>query len=365
MSGQREIKNNSNSNSLLGQSNLRRCFYSALASVAFFPMLLLLYFAEPEITRYYLIPGTFYAVVSAAFAYLFYQMLQRKAKQYYSAVIWTYLLLLQLFFSYFAIQNIWFYFAVVVLSAYIVLLPARQYVILALGELACYAALVMKSGVEHVTISQLVGLLAVHLFALVLSGDLYAIKKNYLAEEKKLRKETKLSEEDELTGLFNRRGLERRVSELWPFCVKQQETVAVLVLEIDSFKAYNDRYGHAQGDVCIRRVASTVAEAIKGHGTVARIGGAQFLVFVHGMEIQKIYDLAECIRIKIENLHIAMGTSETLTASIGLDIRYASEEVYLQGLYGRAADGLYEAKQAGRNCVRSAHRMKERRSKIG
>lgn len=363
MSSQRGKK----SGTILSQSNVKRCFYSACVSIAVLPVILLLAVVLPEAVEYYQVPGAFFAVVSAAFAYLFYQLLKHKARQYYDAVIWSYLLVFQLFLVYFAGQNILFYYAAVLLGAYIVILPAGQYVVLALGELSCYAALIVKNDLVEQEILQVLLLLAVHLFAFVLSRDFYVTKKTYIIEEKKLRKEMQISEQDALTGLFNRRGMERQMEVLWPVCVNRQEPVAMLLLEIDSFKEYNDRCGHAQGDVCIRRIASVLSEKVQDNGVSARIGGAEFLVFVHGMEIQQMYDLAEQIRGKVEGLQIAGRSKElpAVTVSIGMDVRYATEEVSIQGLYGRAADGLYEAKRDGRNCVGGTYMMREHRSRIG
>ncbi len=210
-------------------------------------------------------------------------------------------------------------------------------------------------------------LTCVHLFAFVMSRDYYAVKKNYLMEERKLRKEIQESEHDPLTGLMNRRGLERRVNEMWQKSINRQETVAALVMDIDLFKSYNDRFGHVQGDVCIKRVARSIAETVKGQGIAARIGGEEFLVFVRGGSVQELYDLAERIRANVEALEISRGTANAgvITISIGFDVRYATAEVTLQGLYGRADKGLYQAKQDGRNCVRSAQMLRERRSRIG
>lgn len=363
MSNQRGKK----SSTILGQCNVKRCFYCACVSVVVLPVILLLSVFLPETVEYYQLPGAFFAVVSAAFAYLFYQLLTRKAKRYYDGVVWVYLLVFQLFLVYFAGQNLIFYYAAVLVSAYIAILSTGQYTVLALAELSCYAGLVVKNGTGEQGILQLLLLLAVHLFAFVLSRDFYITKKNHIIEEKKLRREMQLSEQDALTGLLNRRGLERQVAELWPVCVSRQETVAVLLLEIDSFKSFNDQCGHAQGDVCIRRIVSVLEEQAQGNGIVARVGGAEFLLFVYGMEIQQIYDMAELIREKVECLQISGRSADMppITVSIGIDVRYAAEDVSVQGLYGRAADGLYEAKQDGRNCVRSAHMMRERRSRIG
>lgn len=353
-------------NAMFGQLNAKRCFTGALVSVAFFPVLLLLSMAEPELLKAYRIPGAFFSVSSAAFAYLFYQLLKNKAKQYYPVVIGVYLTVFHLFFAYAAVQNIWIYYVAVVLAAYMVCLSMEQYAVMALSELVCYAAIVLKSGMQEVSAVQLTLLAVVHLFAFFLSRDYYITKKNHLVEEKKLRKEMQAAERDPMTGLLNRRGLERHVEEVWGLCAKRQETVAVFVMDIDLFKSYNDRFGHVQGDVCIQQVARSIAATVKGNGIAARIGGEEFLVFVRNRSVQEIYNLAEQIRADVEDMRISRGAgSGVITVSIGVDVRYASEDINLQGMYGRADRQLYQAKEDGRNCVRNSHMMRERRSRIG
>lgn len=354
-------------NSMFGALNVKRCFTAALVSVAFFPVLLILSIAEPELAKNYMIPGAFFSAVSGAFAFLLHQIIRNKTKQYYETAVWAYLIASHLFFVYMAQENIVFYYAAVVLAAYTVFLSLDRYVIMAAGELVCYAAIVVKSGAEELPMGQLLFLTGVHLFAFFMSRDFYATKKNYITEEKKLRREMQESEHDPLTGLVNRRGLERRVNTTWQASINRQETVAAFVMDIDLFKSYNDRFGHVQGDACIKRVAHSIAQTVRGNGIAARIGGEEFLVFVRGKSVEEMYDLADQIRADVESMGISRGGTNAgvITISIGIDIRYAASDVTLQGLYGRADQALYQAKQDGRNCVRSTHMMRERRSRIG
>lgn len=349
------------------QSNLRRCLCSATVSVAVFPLILILSLTAETVVEAYKIPGTFFAVVSAAFAFLFYYLKKQKVKKYYDGVVWSYLLFVQLFFTYFAQQSMVFYYAGVLLTAYLVYLSLGQYVILALGQLSCYVGLLVKSDVGQVAVSQLLLLTAVHLFAFLISRELYILKRDCVSTEKKLRREIRESEHDPLTGLLNWKGLERCVEEHWQTYRKRQETLAAFVIELDLFKDYNDQLGHAQGDVCLRRIAQAVADAVDGYGITARAGGAEFRVFAPDLSMQEAYQLAEQIRSRVENLEIlrAAGSNQVMTVSIGLDIRYASEDVTVKGLYGRADRQLQQAKKDGRNCVRGSHHMREPKSRIG
>lgn len=353
-------------NMLFGLTNVKRCLLAALASVAVFPGLLILSLFDPEFAAPYLIPLAFFSIGSAAFALLLHQVAKNKIRQYYDAVTWLYLTVFHLFFIYIAQESILFYYTVVLLAAYLVLMSLERYAVMALGELVCFAALVVKSGTEELALGQLLFLAGVHLFAFVISRDFYNAKKNYAVEEKKLRREMQESEHDPLTGLMNRRGMNRCVEKIWQTSLNRQETVAAFVIDIDLFKSYNDRFGHLQGDECIRRVAHAIADTVKGSGIAARIGGEEFMVFVRGRSVQEIYSLAEQVRKAVENLCISKGLSNTyVTVSVGVDVRCASKDISLQGLYGRADKALYQAKQDGRNCVRGLQNATEYRVKIG
>ena len=354
-------------NQIFGQANAKRCLFAALFSAAVFPCLLILSLVDAKFAEGYMIPGAFFSVGSAAFAYLLHQVVKNKMKQYYDIVVLAYLTFFHLFFIYIAQANILFYYTAVVLAAYMVLLPLDRYIIMALGELVCYMALVVKSGATELPAGQLLFLAGVHLFAFAISRDFYTTKKNFLIEEKKLRREMYESEHDPMTGLMNRRGLERKVEESWQNSINHQETVAAFVIDIDLFKSYNDKFGHVQGDVCIRRVAQCISDTVREYGIAARIGGEEFLVFMRGRSVQEAHELAEQIRKDVEEMRISKGTSggAVVTVSVGMDVRYATEDTTLQGLYGRADRALYQAKQDGRNCVRSSQSMRDRITRIG
>ena len=354
-------------NTVFGLTNVKRCLFAALLSVAVFPVLLAISAAEPDFAPTLLIPAAFFSAGSAAFAYLMHQVVKHKMKRYYEPVTWIYLTAFHLSFIYIAQENILFYYAVVVLAAYLVQLSLDRYVIMALGELVCFMALIVKNGATEIPMGQFLLLAAIHLFAFSMSRDFYNTKKNFLVEERKLRKEMQEAEHDPLTGLVNRRGLERRVNATWQSGITRQETVAAFVIDIDFFKSYNDRFGHVQGDMCIQKVAKSIEDTVRGYGIAARIGGEEFFVFVRGRRVQEINALAEQIRSNVEAMQVTRGNINggVITVSVGYDIRYATEDVSLQGLYGRADGALFRAKQEGRNCVRSSYDLRERRSRIG
>lgn len=352
---------------VFGLANVKRCLFAALFSVAVFPLLLAVSAVNSEFTAPLLVPAAFFSVGSAAFAYLLHQVAKHKMRQYYEPVMWTYIAAFHMFFVYVAQENILFYYMIVVLAAYMVQFSLDRYLIMALGELVCYMALIVKSGANEIPMGQFLLLAGIHLFAFSMSRDFYNTKKSFLMEERKRRKEMQEAEHDPLTGLVNRRGLERRVEENWQSSISRQETVAAFVIDIDFFKSYNDHFGHVQGDVCIQKVAQSIEDTVRGYGIAARIGGEEFFVFVRGRQVQEISDLAEQIRSNVEAMRITRGNANggVITVSVGYDIRYATGEISLQGLYGRADRALFRAKQEGRNCVRSFHDLRERLTRIG
>lgn len=349
-----------------GLLNVKRCLTCAVLSVALFPVLLLIRLLEPEnvFLETSLIPVTFFSAFSGAFGYLLYQVARQKTAAYYELVMWLYAAFFQLYLSYLAglSGNVMLYYAAVVIGAYLLYLDTVQYIVLAMMELLGCMWFIMASG-TMLSPSGICILTGVHLFAFFVSRENYNVRKEHIIEEHKLKKEMNEAERDPLTGLINRRGLDRRVGEVWAKCVARKETLGVFVIDIDHFKKYNDRYGHVQGDACICKVAKSISGTVGKAGLVSRIGGEEFLVFVRDMSEKEIHELAEAVRAGVQAMAIPSPDS-VVTISLGMDVAVAEEELTLQGLYGRADRQLYVAKNEGRNCVRSTH-TKRRYSRIG
>ena len=349
-----------------GLLNAKRCLAGAVLSVLLLPVFLLVRLLEPQnvFLEDTLIPLTFFSVFSGAFAYLLYQVAKQRASLYYELVMWMYVSFFQLYVSYLAgiSGSRMLYYAAVICGAYMVYLDTVQYIVLAMMELLGCMWFVMTSG-TMLSVSNVLILAAVHIFAFFLSRETYNIRKENIIEEHKLKREMDEAERDPLTGLINRRGLDRRVGEIWAKCVAKRETLGVFVIDIDHFKKYNDRFGHVQGDACICQVAKMISATVGKSGLTARIGGEEFLVFVRGKDEQELHELAEEVRAAVQRMSI-LSVDGVVTISLGMDMAVADEELTLQGLYGRADKQLYIAKNEGRNCIRSTKR-KKRYSRIG
>ncbi len=166
-----------------------------------------------------------------------------------------------------------------------------------------------------------------------------------------------LSITDELTGLFNR----RQFNQLFPMeltrAEREKKTFALMIIDVDYFKPYNDNYGHQQGDSVLQQVASALKDSLRRASDFAfRIGGEEFAVIVTADNIEQAYALAEKLRCAVERLQLTHDhnpASNYVTVSIGLKTHNSGEDqpAETELIYRRADDALYQAKENGRNQV--------------
>ncbi|WP_405406444.1 diguanylate cyclase [Paracoccus sp. Ld10] len=160
---------------------------------------------------------------------------------------------------------------------------------------------------------------------------------------------------DPLTGLANRRMLERRLQAELHRQARDGGLIAVLMLDIDHFKGFNDTYGHPEGDICLQAVSQALARAIRRSGDLcARYGGEEFACILPGTDLDGALHLAETMRAGVEMLaipHRASQVGQVVTISIGVasgrcDMG-SDNAFWLTG----ADRMLYRSKLAGRNRV--------------
>jgi diguanylate cyclase (GGDEF)-like protein len=160
-----------------------------------------------------------------------------------------------------------------------------------------------------------------------------------------------LAARDSLTNSLNRHGLDHA---LWyHFGRREASALTLLQVDVDHFKRINDTWGHEVGDQVLRAVSDALHAGLRGGDFVARVGGEEFLVACAVAEASEALALAERLRARVESLRLPRsdGAPITCTVSIGVSGPIMSRALWQAGM--RAADGaLYQAKAAGRNCVR-------------
>jgi diguanylate cyclase (GGDEF)-like protein len=168
-----------------------------------------------------------------------------------------------------------------------------------------------------------------------------------------------MSRRDPLTGVPNRRHFDEYVREQWDAMAQQDGQLGLLLMDVDHFKAFNDRYGHPAGDQCLRHVAEVLQKTVPADkGCVARWGGEEFIVALPGMNAEQthVMGLALCHAVMASGLrHEGSTTSPCVTLSVGATVaRPARGDTSVDGLIAQADAALYRAKREGRNrCVQA------------
>lgn len=164
-----------------------------------------------------------------------------------------------------------------------------------------------------------------------------------------------LARHDPLTGTKNRRVFNEHISQLWPRAIEDRRPIAVLLIDVDHFKSYNDHYGHQAGDEALRRVAQAIQTfASRPHDVLARYGGEEFAAVLHDADEQQSRQVAERMRRAVEELNIEHQGSRTfgrVTVSIGVAAIKPSHDRTVQGALQLADQALYDAKTHGRNRI--------------
>ncbi len=162
---------------------------------------------------------------------------------------------------------------------------------------------------------------------------------------------------DELTGLANRRSFFERLQEEWRRAQRKQEALAVIMIDVDHFKAVNDRFGHQAGDLCLQQLAQVMREHGRRAGeTVARLGGEEFAMLLPATDVNRACEIAEDLRRDIAGLDVSLPHSPGKlavhpTVSCGVASLVPDEYLAPEYLLFLADQALYEAKDAGRNRV--------------
>ena len=165
-----------------------------------------------------------------------------------------------------------------------------------------------------------------------------------------------LSRADVLTGVANRRHFHEYMQQVWERALKDRRPVSVLMLDVDHFKLYNDRYGHPEGDECLRQVAQSITQSLRRPDDfVARYGGEEFVAVLPYTNLDMAVQAAERVRERIQALsmrHESSATDSVVTVSIGVSTVIPGDQgMTPDKLLNQADRALYEAKRTERNRV--------------
>lgn len=230
----------------------------------------------------------------------------------------------------------------------------RTQLLIGVGLLGCFVVTELQNrGLAGEVLFHVYAMAVVTLIALI-GGYV----EQYVARENWLRRmlAVEYTERDALTGLLNHRTFHERYGQLFALAQREQRPIMVAMIDIDDFKAYNDRFGHGQGDACLRQVSDAIRTASRrGTDLVARVGGEEFAVVWYGVGEDRVAWGMERLRERVFDEGLAHPDARTELGAVSVSVG-AVWGVPAIGQraddYLRSADGyLYDSKHAGRNTV--------------
>ncbi|HEU4591629.1 MAG TPA: diguanylate cyclase [Steroidobacteraceae bacterium] len=168
------------------------------------------------------------------------------------------------------------------------------------------------------------------------------------------RQLTEVATHDGLTALLNRAAFEDQIRRVWQQAQRDRQTVAVIMIDIDNFKAYNDRYGHMAGDDCLRRVSMALRDAARRRPLdfVARYGGEELIAVLYGADKAYGESISRSLLAAVRELRIPHAGSQVqpyVTVSVGVVALDAYRVATHDAAVGLADEALYAAKNQGRD----------------
>lgn len=227
-------------------------------------------------------------------------------------------------------------------------------------ELGQHVESLENSGNTDVPVQDMVQEIISRVASLRESGDKFSSRMDASRQEiEKLRKEldqaTQESQNDFLTGIYNRKKLESELKKCIQQSSEEGEDLSLLMLDIDHFKRFNDQFGHLLGDEVLKIVAKSLTDSVRGKDIVARYGGEEFTVILPNTPLGGAEIVAESIRKRIAGRELKRkDTGEIIaqiTVSIGVSTFRPATDTQ-ESLIKRADQALYKAKASGRNRVK-------------
>jgi diguanylate cyclase (GGDEF)-like protein len=250
--------------------------------------------------------------------------------------------------------NVTFFAAVVLAVIYTYFLVGLFFYAAVRSALLVMAAYVAGAMIFELPFVQTTYNTLVLLFANVIGATVcYTLEKANRTNFLEARLLTEMASRDGLTGINNRRAFDEHIDTVWQQAMREHVSVALLLVDIDYFKAYNDYYGHQAGDECLKHVARTLARcARRPLDFTARYGGEEFAIVLYNARRNYVEEVAHRIENSMQSMalkHPASAISRQLTVSIGAACVVPLPERSHFGFIQLSDEALYEAKGQGRN----------------
>ncbi|MGM0526115.1 MAG: sensor domain-containing diguanylate cyclase [Pseudomonadota bacterium] len=173
-----------------------------------------------------------------------------------------------------------------------------------------------------------------------------------ISEQKELELRLReMAATDEMTGLYNRRFFSEEVERSLLHASRHEESLSLLMIDIDHFKKVNDNYGHPVGDKVIKAMSDSLQQATRSGDSVARIGGEEFAIMLPKTSFEDAFRVAEKLRSEIESRSITINDDTEIAVTITIGVATASIDDTWTKLLSRADKALYRGKNSGRNKV--------------
>jgi len=164
----------------------------------------------------------------------------------------------------------------------------------------------------------------------------------------------RLSENDGLTDIPNRRKFDLIITEEWNKAKKKKSVISLIIFDIDCFKRYNDNFGHTEGDHCLISISNVLSKSLVSNYFAARYGGDEFVIILPDTNLDEAIKFGENFRRNVEKLslhHEFSEFSDIVTVSLGVSSVIPNNNIEINHLIRQADNALYEAKASGRNKI--------------
>lgn len=186
--------------------------------------------------------------------------------------------------------------------------------------------------------------------SLVFGHPLLRLVEHLDASQRRLARHATL---DALTGLFNRRHFLNLIEREWSLARRYDTACALVLIDVDHFRKINDGFGHLCGDLLLSRIAEASSETLRQADVLARFGGEEFILFLPHTDPLGALDVAERIRERVQGLDFSWN-NHSVPVSVSLGVAALQpDHLSLDQLIHDADVALFDAKAAGRNCVRA------------